>query len=167
MWSYFEKVVEFVKNHSEFFGLVGAVLGLITAIVGRKKVIVHINKNLSVPVAAPDVQAEREKQLRWQYSIKRALGLLIVCLIGLIASLVALWFFSTETNRFIKEKGRFPNLNWQRWGKGETLFVLLTLTYAGLAAWAIGTVIQLLVALYYGWRYYRSSSANKDDAAAD
>jgi hypothetical protein len=166
MWSYFERVVEYVKNHSEFFGLVGAVLGLITAILGRKKVIVHINKKLSVPVAAPDVQAERDRQLRWQYSIKRALGLLIVCLIGLIASLVALWFFSTETTRFIKDKGPFTP-DWQRWGKGETLFVFLTLTYAGLAAWAIGTVSQLLVALYYGWRYYRASSPSKDDAAAD
>jgi hypothetical protein len=144
-----------LKDSKELVTLAAAIIGLIAAVIGRKRVVIHIQKTESIPLAETGPHGDRDRRLQLHHAIKRALGYLIGCLLGLIVSLVAFWYFATETAAYVEAHGPVTPHWQQRWGQGEGLFVLLLLSYVGLGAWAIGCASQLARTVYLSWQLWR------------
>ena len=154
-------VFQFVKDYKELLVLVASIIGLIAAIVSRTRVVIHIQQTQSVPVN-PTGSKSRDKQLAISQSIKRSLGLLIGCLIGLIISVTAFWYFNGEMQTFRDEHPKWDNPNWGgSWGQGEGLEALRMLAFVGACAWGFGAVSMMLrfVFLSLGrWQLARKSA---------
>jgi hypothetical protein len=143
-------VFQFIKDNKEFIPLVAAAIGLIAAILSRKKVIITIHKTESVPVSGAN-QEKLDKQLQLQRQLRRALGFLILCLVGLISSLVMLWFFNAEFDKHVASHGKVTpgDLNNM---KGQVLLLFLIISWLGVGFWGLGAVFQLLKAILFGVR---------------
>jgi hypothetical protein len=142
----------FLKENKEFIPLIAAVIGLIAAIIGRKRVVVNIHKSQSVHVDPKD-REEVERRLQLKRSLKKALGFLILCLIGLISSLAVLWYFSEEYSAYVAAHGKITPGDFGN-KKGQVLLLFLLISYAGLVIWGLGAAFQLLKAFFFGCRCY-------------